>query len=689
MCSWTFRNSSGDCPQTPRRYVAERGRNHPLGAHQDAGGINFAFFSEHATGVELLLFDRHDAAEPFQTIVLDHELNRSFAIWHAYLRGLSAPVFYALRVFGPQDEASRHLGHRFDPQKALIDPYSRGLDRSLWQRGSACGPGDNVATSLRSAVVDLAGYDWEGDEPLCRPMEDLVIYELHVGGFTRSPSVGRRGSRHLRRGDREDPATCRSSASPRSNCCRCSTSTTARSGTSTGTSWPTTGVTAPRRSSPRTPVTASRPSRASTSASSATWSRRCTGPASRSFSTWSSTTPTKATTSARLYSFAGLDNENYYYLDPADRQFYYDYSGCGNTLNGNHPIVSKMIVDCLEYWVREMHVDGFRFDVAVGADPQPRRRRRSTSRRWSGRSSCRDVLAETKIIAEAWDAAGAYQVGTLPGLPLGGVERPLPRQHPPFVRGEPGHDRRRRRAAWPAAPTCTRRAGDRPTNSVNFVTCHDGFTLNDLVSLRQQAQPGQRRGQPRRQRRQHELELRRRRPDRRPGGAGPADPADQELRHPADAVARESRCWWPATRSGRTQQGNNNAYCQDNEINWFDWDLAGERPELFRFWAQLMRFRRAHRGAARAEFYTGLLNNRGLPDLTWHGTSLVRTRLGRPAGAGAGLHDRRAGRRPGPARDDEHVLGAAAVRGHGRARPPLGPGDRHRPAVTGGPRRTG
>ena len=159
--------------------------------------------------------------------------NRSFAIWHVYVPGLRAPVFYALRVFGPEGDEARRQGHRFDPQKVLIDPYARGLDRTLWDRGSACAPGDNVATSPRSAVVDLADYDWEGDQPLNRPMEDLVIYEAHVGGFTRSPSAQVRAAGHVRRPHREDPVPDRRSASPPWNCCRSSTSTTARSATST------------------------------------------------------------------------------------------------------------------------------------------------------------------------------------------------------------------------------------------------------------------------------------------------------------------------------------------------------------------------------------------------------------------------------------------------------------------------
>ena len=347
-----------------RGFRVERGRCHPLGAHPDADGISFAFFSEHATGMELLLFDTHDATEPFQTITLDPEDNRSFAIWHVYVRELRPPVFYALRVFGPEGDEARGLGHRFDHRKVLVDPYARGLDRTLWERGSACVSGDNVKTSLRSAVVDLADYDWEGDEPLRRPMEDLVVYEMHVGGFTRSPSAQVR-----------------------------------RPGTFAGVVekipyLKSLGVTAVEL----LPVFDFDDSEVryvdgrrlnnywgySTAAFFAPHAGYCDTPELgqhvREFRDM-----VKALHSAGievildvvfnhtdegnhlgpLFSFAGLDNRNYYYLNSTDPRFYYDYSGCGNTLMGNHPIVTKLIVDCLEYWVREMHVDGFRFDEAA------------------------------------------------------------------------------------------------------------------------------------------------------------------------------------------------------------------------------------------------------------------------------------------------------------------------------------
>ena len=166
-------------------FTVERGSPHPLGASPGPAGVNFSLFSGNATGVELLLFAAYDASEPFQVIRLDPSVNKSFHFWHVFVRGLEAGAHYAYRVDGPFDPAS---GHRFNKKKVLIDPYARGNTNSLWKRATACGPDDSVDTSMRSVVIDTTDYDWEGDRPLNRPIEDTIIYEMHVRGFTQSLS---------------------------------------------------------------------------------------------------------------------------------------------------------------------------------------------------------------------------------------------------------------------------------------------------------------------------------------------------------------------------------------------------------------------------------------------------------------------------------------------------------------------
>ena len=170
-------------------YHIEPGVAHPLGAVPDEHGVNFSLFSEHATSVELLLFAQHDAPEPFQVILMDPIQHRTFHFWHVYVRGLRPGIHYAYRLGGPHVDVHR-TGDRFHRNKVVLDPYTRGISTSLWNRADASGSSDNVRTCMRGMVVDLSEFEWESDRPLNRPMSETIIYELHVGGFTRSPSSG-------------------------------------------------------------------------------------------------------------------------------------------------------------------------------------------------------------------------------------------------------------------------------------------------------------------------------------------------------------------------------------------------------------------------------------------------------------------------------------------------------------------
>ncbi len=168
-------------------FPVDSGSPHPLGATPQADGVNFSLFSGNATGVELLLFESAVSEQPLQSIKLDPYANKTFHFWHVLVKGLKKGAHYAYRVDGPSDV---NAGQRFNPKKVLIDPYARGNTDDLWNRGAACTPEDNVATSMRSVVIDAAGYDWEGDKPLGRPTAESIVYEMHVRGFTKSPSSG-------------------------------------------------------------------------------------------------------------------------------------------------------------------------------------------------------------------------------------------------------------------------------------------------------------------------------------------------------------------------------------------------------------------------------------------------------------------------------------------------------------------
>ncbi len=597
-------------------YTVEKGQPHPLGATPQSGGVNFSLFSMNATGVELLLFATNDARQPFQTIRLDPYLNKTFHFWHAFVKDLPAGSHYAFRVDGPFQPGE---GYRFNSNKVLIDPYARGNTNALWKRGDACGPEDNVATSMRSVVIDSSGYDWEGDRPLNRPMADTIIYEMHARGFTRSPSsgvahpgtfagivekipylvdLGVTAVELLPVFDFDETAVLR-----------------VENGRDMTNFWgySTVGFFAPQSSYCVSPECGShlKEFRDMVKALHRAGIEVILDVVFNHTDEGNHLGP--------VFSFKGLDNRSYYFLVPGDPQYYMDFSGCGNTFNCNHPIAQKLIVECLKYWVREAHVDGFRFDegsiLARGEDGAP-----SAHPPVVWQIELDDELAETKAIAEAWDAAGLYQIGHFPGdrwSEWNGRFRDDIRR---FVRSEPGMVGAVASRLAGSSDLYQQR-GQSPINSINFVNCHDGFTLNDLVSYNEK----------------HNL----------PNGEGNRDGINENLSwncgvegHSTDTgvealrnrqvrnfaalllLARGVPMFVAGDEVRRTQQGNNNAYCQDNEVSWFDWQLTGSNRGLLRFWKMLIAFRKRHATLHSGRFFSGVVNERGQPDVSWHGTRL-------------------------------------------------------------------
>ena len=607
-------------PAPQRALDVSAGRPHPLGAVPDSEGVNFSVFSENATSVELLLFDAHDDLQPVQQIRFDDDTNRTFHFWHMYVKGLRPGAHYAYRVAGPDDLHGR--GFRFNPNKVLIDPYARGNTHTLWDRGAACSPEDNVATSMRSVVVDLADYDWEGDRPLNRPINDSVIYEMHVRGFTQSP-----------------------------------TSRTRHPGTFAGVIekipyLKSLGVTAVEllpvcdfdETEIDKPGPLGRPLRNYWGYSTVSFFTPhhgyCVAPEEgahiREFKDMVKALhragievildmvfnhTSEGNHQGPTINFRGFENSIYYHLVPGDRQYYMDYSGCGNTVNCNHPVVDKLILECLSFWVQEMHVDGFRFDegsiLSRGPDGAPMAYPPAI---WH--IELAEALADSKVIAEAWDAAGLYQIGYFPGYRWAEWNGRFRDDVRKFVRGDPGV----------VGAVASRVAGSSdlyqsrghlPVNSVNFITCHDGFTLNDLVSYNNKHNDANGEGN------RDGID------DNTSWNCGfegvTEDENVQRLRE------RQIRNFGtilllsqgvPMITAGdelrRTQLGNNNAYCQDSEISWFDWDTAGRNEAMFRFFKQLIAFRKRHSVLRRPRFFTGQVNERGLRDVAWHGCNLFQ-----------------------------------------------------------------
>src|SRR5215471_2424976 len=594
-------------------FQTEPGRAHPLGATVDKEGVNFSVFSRNATAVELLLFNEHEDVEPIQIIKLEPAVNQTFFFWHVYVKGLKPGTHYAYRVDGPQDVHGQ--GFRFNRNKVLVDPYALGNTKTLFNRDDAVGPADNLATSMRSVVIDVHDYDWEGDEPLCRPMKDLIIYEMHVGGFTRHPSSKVKHPGTFSGVIEKIPylKELGITAVELLPVMQFDSGETLRMGPNGGGpltnywGYSTINFFAPEDSFCVSPEE---------------------GDHLREFRDMVKALH-KADISVILdvvfnhtnegnhqgptFNFKGFANEIYYHLVEKDRQYYMDYSGCGNTVNCNHPIVEKFIVDCLEFWVREMHVDGFRFDegsiLARGQDGAPLAHPPVV---WSIELS--DDLRDAKIIAEAWDAAGLYQIGYFPGYrwaEWNGRYRDDIRR---FVKGDPG-------MIGAVATRITGSAdiyqasGHLPINSVNFVTCHDGFTLNDLVSYNDKHNEAN--GECNRDGGNDNMSW-------NCGWEGETDNAtiealrERQIKNFATILmlSRGVPMLVAGDEVRRTQKGNNNAYCQDNEISWFDWRLAEKNRSMFRFWKMLIAARTQFphfRAGRTGRFFKGEMNERGLP----------------------------------------------------------------------------
>ena len=600
-----------------RSYQTNPGVRYPPGAKPDVDGVNFSVFSRHATHVQLLLFEADSSTTPFQTIDLDPEVNHTFFAWHVYVEGLRPGIWYVWRMDGPGD--TEHTGHRFDMDKHLLDPWARAVSHRLWDRNTASHSGDNGHAAMRSLVV-ADDYDWEGDEPLNIRSENSVIYELHVGGFTRHPSASVRhpgtfaalidkisylqqlGITHVElmpvmAFDEQDVPE-----------------TTAQLGLSNYWGYSTHSFYSPHPGYCITPDQGTHLDefRDLVKALHRAGIGVILDVVFNHTAEGDDIGPT--------INFKGMDNSEFYHLENHDKRIYRDYTGCGNTVNCNHPIVSQFIIDCLEYWVRKMHVDGFRFDLASalsrGEDGQPMH---DSPVLWGIELS--DQLAPTRLIAEAWDAAGLYQVGSFPGYrwaEWNGRYRDALRC---FVRGDGGM----------IAEMATRIGGSSdfykpqnrlPINSINFITCHDGFTLYDLYSYNHKHNEAN--GEQNRDGHNDNLSY-------NCGVEGETDDAKvlalrRLLARNAIAILLLSH-GVPMLLAGdevlNTQQGNNNSYCHDNLLSWFDWRLVDENADMLDFVRKMIALRKRHASLRRRRFLSGETSDPTVkPDIVWHGVTL-------------------------------------------------------------------
>ncbi len=557
----------------------DRGAALPLGATLIADGINFAVFSKHATHAWLSLF-RPGMDTPFHEIALDPGANRTGHIWHISVSGLPRDVLYAWRMdMRPNPNPAIH---RFDPAAFLLDPYAKVL----------AGGEEWGVRSRRVCGMPQERFDWGGDQPLNTPLAESVIYELHVRAYTQHPSSGVSAPGTYLGLTAKIPylKELGVTAVELMPVYEFEEADTDRYNPLTGErlfnlwGYHPIGFFAPnstygQRKEPGAAVTEFKEMvRAFHDAGievilDVVFNHTAEG---------DERGPT--------LSFRGLDNSVYYLLDANGR--YLNFAGCGNTLNCNHPVVRALIGDCLRYWVMEMHVDGFRFDLAsiLGrgktGEPLP-------DPPLLERLAYDPVLANTKLIAEAWDAAGLYQVGTFPAwgrwAEWNGRYRDDIRG---FVRGDVGlapvlAERLK------GSPDLYSHSGRQAQHSINFVTCHDGFTLADLVSYNWKHNEAN--GEDNRDGANENFSW-------NCGAEGPTDDAEilalrrRQMRN--FLILLFSSGGVPMVLAGdefgRTQGGNNNAYCQDNETGWVDWRLAEANRDLLDFVRKLIAYRRRH-----------------------------------------------------------------------------------------------
>ena len=610
-------DSSGQPSTTARVWL---GSPAPLGATADAGGTNFAIYSEGAEKIELCLFDRPDAPTECARIELPE---RTGHIWHGYLPGVGAGQAYGYRVYGPYDADS---GLRFNPAKLLVDPYARAVVGEVDWDGAVHGyvmghpDGDAIpdhtddAPSVPRSVVIDDQFDWGADKPPGTPWHDTIIYEVHVKGFTRlHPDV-----------PEELRGTYSGLAHPAAIAHLVDLGITAvellpvhtytdepfliEKGLTNYWGYNTLNFFSPSPRYAAGDKLAAHVSefKAMVKALHAAGIEVILDVVYNHTAEGNHLGPT--------LSFKGIDNRAYYRLVPDHPEFYMDFTGTGNTLNVRQPQVLQLLMDSLRYWVLEMHVDGFRFDLASALARELFDVERLSS--FFDTIHQDPVLSRVKLIAEPWDVGeGGYQVGNFPILwtEWNGKYRDTVRA---FWRGD---ERPVTELGYRLTGSSDLYEGDgrHPYASINFITAHDGFTLRDLVSYNHKHNEAN--GEDNRDGTDDNISY-------NYGHEGPTDDPEinaTRLRQQRNMLAtlflsQGVPMLLGGDELGRTQQGNNNGYCQDNEISWFDWQLTAEQRDLLALTKRLIEIRQEQPTLRRRRFFHGRrIQGAGVKDLTW------------------------------------------------------------------------
>ncbi|MBN2618191.1 MAG: glycogen debranching protein GlgX [Spirochaetales bacterium] len=583
----------------------EMGSPLPLGSKITDTGVNFSIFSRNATSVELCIFENKKDDEPSKVYILDPKVNKTGDVWNIHIKDLSKGTLYLYRIDGPWDPAN---GNLFNKKNFLLDPYAKALtDGFKWDlTGHGIMP--------KCIVICDNEFDWEGDKPLNIPLRNSIIYETHVAGLTKNPNGNFKypgtylgvlelipyfkelGITTLEflpvqefdsfEGNRKNP----------------------KNGDLLENYW---GYSTVAFFAPKGLYAHNRDLGAQVNEFKFMVKELHKNGLEVVMDVVYNHTG-EGNENGPLFSFKGIENSVYYMLE-RDKSYYKNYSGCGNTFNCNNPIVSDFIINSLRYWVTEMHVDGFRFDLAS-----------ILAREENGdlndyailiRRIAEDpILRATKLIAEPWDAAGAHQTGNFSGTRWAEWNDRYRDDIRQFWRGDSSYFKR----------AATRIAGSsdvfshsrkKPFHSINFITAHDGFTLMDLVSYSKKNNIEN--GEENRDGSNNNL-------SHNHGIEGPTlDPDINKIRIKQVKnqlatlmLSQGTPMILGGDEIGRTKRGNNNTYCQNNELSWYDW--ANKNDELLRFAQLIINFRKRHDAFKRPEFYTGLdISMNKLADITW------------------------------------------------------------------------
>ena len=603
--------------RTPMSQLAEAssvrpGLPLPMGTFESEGGVNFSFFSRNATRVQLEFFDLPQDAKASRIVNLNPACNHTGDMWHVWVQGVEPGQLYGYRVDGPYRPTE---GHRFDVHRLLLDPFATAISRlPTWdfsrahgfdplapKQDAVCSQVDD-AGSMPKSIFTNNSFDWQNDQPLKHSWSKTVIYETHVRGFTMHASSGAHHPGTYRGLIEKIPylqdlgVTAIELMPVQEFNENQVTAVHPQTGVTLRNYW---GYDPVAFFAPK----ASYSSNADVGQQKTEFKEMVKAFHSRGIEVILDVVFNHTAEGDELgptLCFRGMDNVIFYTLE-ADRRYYKDFTGTGNTINANHPVVRDFILNALRYWVIEMHVDGFRFDLAsvLGRDGTGKLLANAPL---LARIAEDPILRDVKLIAEAWDVAGAYQVGSFSErrwAEWNGQYRDDIRR---FWRGEDGMLGRFASRICGSSDIYAK-SGKGPESSINFVTCHDGFTLNDLVSYC--GKHNEANGQNNHDGSNDNF-------SQNNGAEGiSTKPEIEALRNRLIKnflltlfISRGVPMLLGGDEFRRTQRGNNNAYCQDNETSWFNWQNLEQHKEIFHFARQMIAFRRTHPVLSEEKFYT-------------------------------------------------------------------------------------